>query len=417
MRSATLDLAAMEPLLPDSAGLAEPAMALLREASALGGRLHPITRRSVAELLRTINTYHSNLIEGHDTHPRDIERALEGRLSTAPARRALQLEARAHIEVQRVVEHRMEADGTLDITSTNFLLFLHREFYERMPDEWRKVRSGDGTRERTVVPGRLRDEEVDVGRHVPPPPSSLPRLLERFSEAYDPGRLTGLDAVIAIAASHHRLLWIHPFIDGNGRVARLFTDAYLRRVGVGGHGLWTASRGFARHRARYFDALAAADAERRNDYDGRGARSHAALAAFCEFFLETCLDQVRFMSRLLELDDLLARTEHYAARRAAGGMGARLAPQAALLLREALLRGEFPRGDAPRITGTSERTARRILGTLVGERLLASDTPKGPVRLGLPVHAVGFYFPQLFPEGALDCPSPLVDPGDRYRPV
>lgn len=391
----------MEPLLPASAGLAEPAMALLGEATALGGRLHPVTRRSVADLLRTINTYHSNLIEGHDTRPRDIERALEGRLSTTPEKRALQLEARAHIEVQRIVEARMEADKTLDITSTEFLLFLHREFYERMPEEWRKVRSGDVTREREVVPGRLREEEIDVGRLVPPSPASLPRLLERFSEAYNPDHLTGLDAVIAIAASHHRLLWIHPFLDGNGRVARLFTDAYLRRVGVGGHGLWTASRGFARHRPRYFDALAAADAERRNDYDGRGARSEAALAAFCEFFLETCLDQVRFMGRLLDLDALLARVEAYAARRAAGGMGARLAPEAALLLREALLRGEFARGDAPRITGTSERTARRILGMLVHERLLLSDTPKGPVRLGFPVDVVGFYFPQLFPEDVL----------------
>ena len=392
----------MEPLLPDSAGLAQPAMALLREASALGGRLHPITRGSVADLLRTINTYHSNLIEGHDTRPRDIERALEGRLSTTPRTRALQLEARAHIEVQRIVERRMESEATLNITSTEFLLFLHREFYERMPAEWRKVRSADGARERTVVPGTLRDEEVDVGRHVPPPPSSLPGLLERFGEAYDPARLTGLDGVIAIAASHHRLLWIHPFLDGNGRVARLFTDAHLRRVGVGGHGLWTASRGFARHRPRYFDALAAADAERRNDYDGRRARSLAALTAFCEFFLGTCLDQVRFMGRLLELDDLLARVEGYAGRRAAGGIGARLAPQAALLLRDALLRGEFARGDAARITGTSERTARRILGMLVDEKLLVSDTPKGPVRLGLPIHAVGFYFPQLFPEDALE---------------
>ena len=184
-------------------------------------------------------------------------------------------------------------------------------------------------------------------------------------------------------------------------MARLFTDACLRRAGLGGDGLWTASRGLARHRPRYFAALAAADAER-NDYDGRGARSHAALAAFCEFFLGTCLDQVRFMGELLELDDLLARIEGYGDRRAAAGMGARLAPEAALLLREALLRGEFARGDAARITGTSERTARRIVGTLLAEKLLVSETPKGPVRLGLPIHAVGFYFPQLVPEDTPD---------------
>jgi Fic family protein len=403
MRSAnSVDTSAMEPVLPRGEKLTEPAIALVREASELGGQLHPITRESVADLLRTINTYHSNLIEGHNTRPRDIERALTGRLSSSPERRALQLEARAHIEVQKLVEERLAADPAVRIADTEFLLFLHREFYERMPEQWRKVRDAGGTHERTVVPGKLREEEVDVGRHVPPPPASMPRFLERFSEAYDPARLKGLDQVIAIAASHHRLLWIHPFLDGNGRVARLFTDAYLRRAGLGGHGLWTASRGLARHRSRYFEALAAADAERWNDYDGRGARSEAALSAFCEFFLGICLDQVRFMSGLLGLDGLVARIEGYVARRAAGGIGAKLPSEAGRLLIEALLRGEIARGEAARITGTSERTARRILSALASEKLLASDTPKGPVRLGLPMHTVGFYFPQLFPEHTLD---------------
>jgi Fic family protein len=403
MGSATpVDTSAMEPLLPSGEKLAEPAIVLVREANELGGQLHPKTRKSVADLLRTINTYHSNLIEGHNTRPRDIERALAGHLSSSPERRALQLEARAHIDVQQLVEQRLADDPGLRITDIEFLRFLHRGFYERMPEEWRKVRDVDGTRERTVIPGKLREDEVDVGRHVPPPPAVLPRFLERFSQVYDPDRLKGLDQVIAIAASHHRLLWIHPFLDGNGRIARLFTDAYLRRAGLRGHGLWTASRGLARQRSRYFEALAAADAERWNDYDGRGARSEAALAAFCEFFLGLCLDQVRFMKGLLALDGLIARIQGYVARRAAGGLGAKLPLEAGRLLTEALLRGEVARGEAARITGSSERTARRILNALTGEKLLLSDTPKGPVRLGLAMHAVGYYFPQLFPEDSLD---------------
>ena len=402
MRSAnSVDISAMEPVLPRVEKLTEWAIVLVREASELGGQFHPTTRESVADLLRTINTYHSNLIEGHNTRPRDIERALAGHLSSSPERRALQLEARAHIDVQRLVERRLADDPDLRITDVEFLLFLHREFYERMPGEWRKVRDADGARERIVIPGTLREDEVDVGRHLPPPPTALPRFLERFGEAYDPDRLKGLDEVIAIAASHHRLLWIHPFLDGNGRVVRLFTDAYLRRAGLGGHGLWTASRGLARHRGRYFEALAAADAERRNDYDGRGARSEAALAAFCEFFLGTCLDQVRFMKSLLALDGLIARVEGYVARRAAGGLGVKLPSEAGRLLTEALLRGQVARGEAARITGTSERTARRILSALTREKLLVSGTPKGPVRLGLPLDAVGHYFPHLFPEESL----------------
>ena len=402
MGSANVDTSAIEPSLPSVKKLAEPAIVLVREASELGGQLHPTTQKAVAGLLRTINTYHSTLIEGHTTRPRDIERALAGHLSSSPERRALQVEARAHIEVQQLVEQRLADNPDLRITDIEFLLFLHRELYERMPEEWRKVRDSGGTRERTVIPGSLREDEVDVGRHVPPPPAALSRFLERFSQVYDPDRLKGLDQVIAIAASHHRLLWIHPFLDGNGRVARLFTDACLRRAGLGGHGLWTASRGLARHRSRYFEALAAADAERWNDHDGRGARSEAALAAFCEFFLGICLDQVRFMKGLLALDGLIARILGYVARRAAGGLGAKLPLEAGHLLTEALLRGEVARGEAARITGTSERTARRIVTTLTGEKLLLSDTPKGPVHLGLPMHAVGFYFPHAFPEDSLD---------------
>ena len=152
--------------------------------------------------------------------------------------------------------------------------------------------------------------------------------MEAFAGAYRPARLTGLHGIVAIAASHHRLLWIHPFLDGNGRVARLFSDACLRRAGLGGHGLWTVSRGLARQRGRYFDLLAQADAERAGDYEGRGARSLAALTAFARFFLDVCLDQVRFMSSLLQLDGLLERIEGYVDRRqgAAGVRGRRPRP-------------------------------------------------------------------------------------------
>ncbi len=396
-----LDISAMEPLFPEQGPLLDRALELVGEANALGGQLHPITRRKVAELLRAINTYHSNLIEGHDTRPRDIERALAGELSRDSGRRALQLEARAHIEAQRAVERRLDAEPSLRVTSPEFLLYLHREFYERMPEEWRTVRSKDGRDERIVIPGTLREDEVGVGTHLPPPAEALPRFLARFSEAYDPTRLRGLDAVIAIAASHHRLLWIHPFLDGNGRVTRLYTDAYLRKAGLGGHGLWTASRGFARQRAGYLNALANADANRQGDYDGRGARSQAALGAFCRFFLDVCLDQVRFMGTLLELDALLARIDDSVRRRASGGLGTKLAPESSHLLREVVLRGEVARGEAARITGVSERTARRIVSQLVAEELVVSDTPKSPIRLGLPMDVVGFYFPRLFPEDAL----------------
>ena len=392
----------MEPLLPQPGELDELALALTREAAALGGQLHPLTRESVADLLRSINTYHSNLIEGHETRPRDIERALVGNYASDPMRRALQLEAKAHIEVQRLIESRLATEPDLRITSVDFFCWVHREFYLRLPGEYRVVRSRTSAREVAVVPGSIRTEDVDVGRHVPPSAATLPGFLARFEDAYDPARLKGLELITAVPASHHRLLWIHPFLDGNGRVARLFTDAFLRRAGLGGHGLWTASRGLARNRQQYLDALVAADAERWNDYDGRGARSWIALTAFCRFFLEVCLDQVRYMQGLLVSDGLRQRIEAYVERRALGGLGAKLPREARLLLVEALVKGELARGDAARVLGLSERSARRVLSQLLKEGLLRSASPKGPVRLGLPTKVVSYYFPQLYPEAATE---------------
>jgi Fic family protein len=389
---------AIEPLLPDVAALEPAILALTAEASALGSMLPVPTIASLAEVLRTVNTYHSNLIEGHDTRPRDILRAMAGDYSRDPERRALQLEARAHMEVQRLIEERLGAEPGLAVTSPAFLAWVHREFYERMPAEYRVVRSRSGGRESVVEPGAWRAEDVDVGRHVPPPHAEVPAYLERFHAGYDPARRSGLELVAAIPASHHRLLWIHPFLDGNGRVARLFTDAFLRRAGLGAHGLWTASRGLARARERYLALLEAADAERRGDYDGRGARSRLALTKFCAFFLETCVDQVRYMRSLLDPATLRERMRTWVHLRSTGGIGGTPLPADAWrLLDAALSRGELRRGEAARILGTSERTARRVLATLTREGLLVSRTPKGTVRLGFPVDALEYFFPLLAP--------------------
>jgi len=116
------------------------------------------------------------------------------------------------------------------------------------------------------------------------------------------------------------------------------------------------------------------------------------------FMLQVMLDQIAFMERLLELDTLADRMEHYVRLEAGlGEAGARVF----LLLREALYRGEFPRGEAGRIAGSGERTGRAALATAVEAGLLKSSTPKSPVRLALPAKVLGTYFPQLFPPGQL----------------
>lgn len=389
--------AALEPLFPtDKAGeLRGSAANLLRKSAQLGGALHPVTRRSVVELLRTMNSYYSNLIEGHNTHPLAIEKALHDDYSADPSLRALQLESRAHIEVQALIERRLEETPNADICTADFLRWIHREFYDRLPDEFRTVKTDSGGQDR-VVPGEFRPCEVRVGRHVPPSFRSLPRFLARFAQGYSPAALDPLERIVAAAASHHRLAWIHPFLDGNGRVMRLFTHAYFLQVKTDGHRLWMVSRGLARRRDEYMAALASGDAQRRNDLDGRGNLSDEGIARFCRFFLSVAIDQVDFMTSLLDLESMQERILFFAERRVARRRGAETIPH---LLRDVFLRGEVSRGEATRILRKPERTARRVLGTLLEEGLLVSDATGAAVRLGFPAALVGYYFPRLYPEG------------------
>jgi Fic family protein len=250
---------------------------------------------------------------------------------------------------------------------------------------------------------------MKVGRHVPPAADALVPFLERFAFFYDPVKQHGVRPLVALAAAHHRLMWIHPFLDGNGRVARLFTDAYFLRGRVAGYGLWNVSRGLARRRDDYRAHLAAGDAPREGDLDGRGNLSDRTLTGFCAFFLQVCLDQARYMDGLLALNGLVGRLEGYVQLRGKGvalgpeGVAAPLRPEVAGVLRAAAIEGEIARGEVARLIGMSERTGRDVLRGLLNEGLLVTTSERGPVRLGFPAHAAGYLFPGLYAtEGYMD---------------
>lgn len=363
---------------------------LVASASHFSSALHPTVRTAIGELVRSMNCYYSNLIEGHATNPLDIERALKSDFSKEPKKRNLQLEARAHIETQRMID-----DGSLvgDPHSVDFIVRVHREFLSRLPPELLVVRDAESEAETRVVPGELRSGWVKIGEHVPPPASELPAFLAHFERCYAGAALSKTARVLAIPCAHHRFLWIHPFYDGNGRVARLIDHASFRALALG-DSLWTPSRGLARNVADYKMRLMNADQQRRGDLDGRGNLSLSALIEFCEFYLTHCLDQVRFMHETIEPGKLLRRIERYVEDRRAAG---ELPHGSFLLLQHALVHGEFERGEAARITGYKDRQARSVLSALVAQELLTSARPKGPVRLAFPMKVVNDWFPRLFP--------------------
>lgn len=383
----------MEPMLPGEGKreLEDSTADLLTSASGLAGRIHPTVRETIGTLVRSMNCYYSNLIEGHETHPRDIDRALNNDFSSVPAQRDLQQEAVAHIHVQRLIDE--GHDPQVWPASATYARWLHEKFCERLPEEMLWIENPATGEMVEVVPGQLRTHEVRVGRHEPPPHADLPRFLSRFDEAYGAPALSRLRKIQAIGAVHHRFLWIHPFLDGNGRVARLMSHALLKRLGIGAS-LWSVARGLARDETRYKQLLTAADGPRAGDRDGRGNLTERGLIAFCEFFLDRALDQVRFMEGLLEPEALLQRMERHVEEEV---RAKRLPRGSFLILREAALNGEVERGRVQALTGYEERAARMVTAALIDRGMLVSPTSRAPLRLGFPADVAEAWFPRLYP--------------------
>lgn len=384
----------MEPMLlsQDSrfrAELTDLAVELAQHAAGFKRSLPQGLAIALSELVRAMNCYYSNLIEGHHTHPIDIERALKNDYSLEPEKRKLQLEAAAHVEVQKWID-----DGGLKQppTAAASIREIHRRFCERLPDELLWVQDPETGEKARVVAGELRGRHVRIGRHIPINPGTLPRFLERFEERY--GNLGKAEKVLASAASHHRLLWIHPFLDGNGRVARLMSYAVLKEALDTG-GLWSIARGLARRESEYKAHLAACDLPRRNDLDGRGPLSEEALAEFTRFFLETCLDQVRFMEGLMKPDTLRIRILMWAEEEARTGG---LPLKAGKVLEAMLYRGELERGEVPALLGTGDRHARRATAALQECGVLVSSGTRAPLRMAFPATLVSRWMPGLFPD-------------------
>jgi Fic family protein len=387
-------IAMMEPLLIGETSrhrgkLADIALELAQKAAGFRRSLPESLLASLADLVRAMNCYYSNLIEGHDTHPIDIERALKNDYSKDARKRDLQLEAKAHIAVQEWIDR-----GGLKgrAVTSDGIRETHRRFCELLPEDLLWIEDPEKKERVRVVAGELRKRDVVVGTHVAVSAGAVPRFLGRFEEVY--GALNKTDSILAAATGHHRLLWIHPFLDGNGRVARLMSHAMLlESLDTGA--AWSVARGLARNVEAYKRHLVACDQPRRNDLDGRGQLSEEALAAFAEFFLGICIDQVDFMESLVQPDRLRTRIRMWAEEEIRLG---NLPAKSENILEAVLYRGELPRGEAAGVVNTGDRQARRVVSALLEHGVLASESPRAPLRLVFPAQLASRWMPGLFPD-------------------
>jgi Fic family protein len=384
----------MEPMLisQDSrfrGGLTDLALELAQKSAGFRRSLPETLLASLADLVRSMNCYYSNLIEGHDTHPVDIERALKDDYSKDARKRDLQLEAKAHIGVQRWID----SGGLAKRAATSDgIREIHARFCRELPEDLLWVEDPETKKKEPVIPGELRTHDVAVGRHVAISPGAVPRFLKRFEEVYGGAGKTEL--IVGAATAHHRLAWIHPFIDGNGRVARLMSHAMLLETLDTG-AVWSVARGLARNVDAYKGHLAACDMGRRNDLDGRGQLSEEALSKFTEFFLKICTDQVTFMESVMQPDHLRTRILQWVEEEIRLD---HLPLKSGNVLEAVLYRGELPRGDVSSVVGAGHRHARRIVSALIDRGVLAADSARAPLRLVFPAALASRWMPGLFPE-------------------
>ena len=382
--------------------LADLAIEIQKESADVGQGLNKDSLAELADLVRMMNSYYSNLIEGHNTRPLDIERALAG-AEIEPEKRPLALEAKAHVEVHRGIDVAY-ATGKLPVpVSTKFISLVHKSFYDEMPAEFRVTRRNDGT-EIPIVAGKFRsskEDDISVGRHVPPSSEVVQAFMDYFEKRFAAAEKQASQRIIAIATAHHRLNYIHPFVDGNGRVSRLMSHAMGLRAGIGGDGLWSISRGLARglkDRGEYKRMMDSADSPRAGDRDGRGNLSEAALIGFSEWFLSVMLDQIRFSKAIFQLDKVQERYKSLLVDLKGEG-------RAIDLVMSIFKFGEMERGDAQHVLRMPERTARNVVSKVTEQGFLKSRTPKGPLRAAFPLEYRERLFPNLFGEGKIEIPE------------
>jgi Fic family protein len=403
------DIYRIEPLTVDKPPrhLEEKCQQLIIKSSTLSGYFVAEVQKEVQGLVKSMNGYYSNLIEGHQTRPEDIERALRRDFSAQPKQKDLQVLHLAHLKTQTAIEELLARDPSTPICQPDFLKWIHRVLYEDLPASLR-VQIDIKGKEYVVRPGEFRDHPVVVGAHLGPPWESLDAFFKRFAtyEGFISCTPTG---IINAMAAHHRLAWLHPFPDGNGRVARLFTHAWLLKAGIQGLKMWTLSRGLARSRDQYYARLVAADSARSGDYDGRGARSLKGLVEFCEFMIETAIDQVEFMQGLLAPATFIERA--YAYCRVQEEMR-KLPAGAAAIYRDALFKGKLTRGEVTLLSGRSRRSAQDITKAFLQQGYCMSPSPKGELFPAFPPSACSALFPELYPAGG---PITVGKPGETVR--
>lgn len=249
----------------------------------LGGPVPPYIFFQLKNIFHMLESLGSARIEGNRTTLAQlVESVIERKKEPTPndrIREILNIEA-----ALQFIEETITANTPLQRAH---ILEIHKILVKGLP----VYPDGEGSR----TPGEFRKLPVTVGSFIPPDAVSVPGYIDELIQFVNQKAVPQNDLLIT-AIAHHRLAWIHPFDNGNGRVIRMFTYALLIKQGfqVGNGRILNPTAIFCMDRAKYYHMLNVADS---------GKTEHTL--AWCEYVLEGLRNEIEKIDKLLNLDYLV----------------------------------------------------------------------------------------------------------------
>ena len=372
--------AIINPLVPTTEIEDEDlAFDLIKKASGLACQLPFVIRKSLGDLIRPMNSYYSNFIEGYYTSPHDIDRALYFSHDEYDAqKKAFKRFAVAQTQIKWKIDD--GSDLPSDPTDIHYLNWLYNEIFKHYPPKHFEVLLRPDERQRAIPSWILGKGYLRNNYMI---------LLENFEKVFRTSkRHSRIERIMILGAAHQRLLRIKPFTYGNLMVASLMSHACIQQCGLDGS-LWSVARGLAWNASEYKSLFM--DASR---YETDTNIAEMSLLKFCRFFLKICIKEIDFMASLLKPEALLHRMSEHVREEV---LAKKLHKGSFKILRESFLTGEVQRSRVGEITGYSERMARDIVSDLLNKGYLKSDEkPSSPLVLAFPLKIVNHWFPRLY---------------------
>ncbi len=381
----------IEPLLPGEGRYPRSLLDAAERLPYLAGRLSTLlpaeTTDRLGKLLRITDTYYTNLIEGQHTEPATLAENVKRKSPKELNRLAIE-HMYAQAGFQAVISRMKGAIQWPTLFSPELVIRVHERLFKDVSEADRTLEDGS-----ILVPGQMRSEcgrAIRVGNHTAPAPDAVESMMSRMNQRYGQPQDVRTRLICAMAY-HHRLAFVHPFAEGNGRVVRMVTHLQLHYLGMSAP-LWSLSRGLARKQDEYYQRLAGADQRRRGNLDGRGQLSESGLCEFIEFMLDVCVEQMKYMEERLSLASLQNRVNG-AILLSREFDAEDIKPGCARALLILLSQGKLSWADFIVHTGLGERVAFDQLKRLIHLKVVESHNPF--LHPGLPFWYANTLFPDL----------------------